>query len=222
MLPFRNTYQQGLADDNKRSSAPHMTEVTACEDDLLRRSAGGDEDAFIALYRRRQAGIYRFALHMCGNSAIAEEVTQEVFLAVLREGGRFNAARGSAAGYLFGVARNQVLKHLDRDKAYVAIDAGAVSAITPAVDGAGPLADLTRAETIDLVRQAVLSLPAGYRETVVLCDLEEVSYADAAAALNVPIGTVRSRLSRGRALLAGKLKSPGKLAGGFDAMRCFA
>jgi RNA polymerase sigma-70 factor (ECF subfamily) len=188
-----------------------MTEITVSEDDLLRRSAAGDEDAFIALYRRRQAGIYRFALHMCGNSAVAEEVTQEVFLAVLRDGGRFNAAKGSAAGYLFGVARNQVLKHLDRHKPYVAIDAEA------AMDGGGPLADLTRAETIERVREAVLSLPAGYRETVVLCDLEEVSYADAATALNVPIGTVRSRLSRGRALLAGKLKS-----GGYDAMRCFA
>ena len=201
MRPFRNTYQQPL----KRA---HMTEITGSEDDLLRRSAAGDEEAFMALYRRRQAGIYRFALHMCGMPAVAEEVTQEVFLAVLRDGGRFNAAKGSAAGYLFGVARNQVLKHLDRHKPYVAMDAEA------AMDARGPLADLTRAETIDLVRQAVLSLPAGYRETVVLCDLEEVSYADAAAALNVPIGTVRSRLSRGRALLADKLKSP--------AMRCFA
>jgi RNA polymerase sigma-70 factor (ECF subfamily) len=185
-----------------------MTEVTGSEDDLLRRSAAGDEEAFIALYRRRQAGIYRFALHMCGISAVAEEVTQEVFLAVLRDGGRFNATKGSAAGYLFGVARNQVLKHLARAKTYVAIDAEAAVAVEPVTD------DLTRAETVELVRQAVLSLPAGYREAVVLCDLEEVSYADAAAALNVPIGTVRSRLSRGRALLAGKLKSP--------AMRCFA
>ena len=174
-----------------------MTEVTISEDDLLRRSAVGDEDAFVALYRRRQAGIFRFALHMTGNSAVAEEVTQEVFLTVIRDGGRFDSSRGSAAAYLFGVARNQVLKHLERDRVYVAMDDETAPSAAPV--------DLTRAETIENVRQAVLSLPAGYRETVVLCDLEEMSYAEVAAALDVPIGTVRSRLSRGRGLLLDKL-----------------
>ena len=95
-------------------------------------------------------------------------------------------------------------------------------AAEPVAVGPCPLGDLTRAEVIDSVRQAVLSLPAGYREAVVLCDLEEMSYAEAAIALSVPVGTVRSRLSRGRALLLEKLKSAGRAAGGFDAMRCFA
>jgi RNA polymerase sigma-70 factor (ECF subfamily) len=198
-----------------------MTEVTAIsEDDLLRRSAAGDEEAFLALYRRRQAGIFRFALHMSGNLSVAEEVTQEVFLAVIREGSRFDAARGSAGAYLLGVARKHVLKYLDRDRPYVGMDDQSHPVGTPA--DLGPLADVTRAQTIEVVRQAVLSLPPVYRETVVLCDLEEMSYADAAAALNVPLGTVRSRLSRGRALLLDKLKSSGKPSGGFDAMRCFA
>ena len=204
---FRKTYQQPL-------KWAHMTEITIGEDDLLRRAAAGDEDAFIALYRRRQAAIYRFALHMSGSPSLAEEVTQEVFLTVIRDGNRFDAARGSAGAYLFGVARNQVLKHLDRDRPYVAMD--------DQTGAQAPPVDLTRAETIEAVRQAVLSLPAVYREAIVLCDLEEMSYADAAAALNVPVGTVRSRLSRGRALLLDKLKAAGKPAGGFDALRCFA
>jgi RNA polymerase sigma-70 factor (ECF subfamily) len=199
-----------------------MTEITTIsDDDLLRRSAAGDEDAFLALYRRRQAGIFRFALHMSGNQSIAEEVTQEVFLTLIREGGRFDAARGSAGAYLFGVARNQVLKHLERDRPYVSMNDEEPAAESVAI-GPCPLGDLTRAEVIDSVRQAVLSLPAVYREAVILCDLEEMSYAEAAAALSVPVGTVRSRLSRGRALLLEKLKSAGKPAGGFDAMRCFA
>jgi RNA polymerase sigma-70 factor (ECF subfamily) len=199
-----------------------MTEITTIsDDDLLRRSAAGDEDAFLALYRRRQAGIFRFALHMSGNPSTAEEVTQEVFLTVIREGGRFDSARGSAGAYLFGVARNQVLKHLERDRPYVSMN-DEESAAEPVAVGPCPLGDLTRAEVIASVRQAVLSLPAGYREAVVLCDLEEMSYADAAVALNVPIGTVRSRLSRGRVLLLEKLKSAGRPAGGFDPMRCFA
>src|SRR4029077_7848542 len=67
------------------------------------------------------------------------------------------------------------------------------------------LDDLTRRETVEQVRRAVLSLPEAYREAVVLCDLENASYEDAAAALECPVGTVRSRLSRGRAMLAQKL-----------------
>lgn len=67
------------------------------------------------------------------------------------------------------------------------------------------LDDLTRRETIEAVRNAVLSLPALYREVVVLCDLEDATYEAAAAALDCPVGTVRSRLSRGRAMLGQKL-----------------
>lgn len=198
-----------------------MTETTqASDDDLLRRSSSGDEEAFIALFRRRQGGIYRFALNMSGNENVAEEVVQEVFLTVIRDGGRFDPERGTASAYLFGIARNQVLRFLERDRQYVAIDEGGALAST--ADGhPGPLAEMTKAEMIDAVRQAVLSLPAMYREAVVLCDLGEMSYADAAAAMNVPVGTVRSRLNRGRALLLEKLRA-GKPDRGFDALGCFA
>ena len=68
-----------------------------------------------------------------------------------------------------------------------------------------PAADLTRAEGIDRVRKAVLTLPVRYREVVVLCDLQELSYAETADALGCAVGTVRSRLHRARALLAAKL-----------------
>jgi RNA polymerase sigma-70 factor, ECF subfamily len=74
---------------------------------------------------------------------------------------------------------------------------------------AGPedlLEDLTRSESIEQVRQAVLSLPPVFREVIVLCDLQDSSYDEAAAALDCPVGTVRSRLSRGRAMLARKLR----------------
>ncbi len=70
------------------------------------------------------------------------------------------------------------------------------------------LEDLTQRETIEQVRRAVLSLPGPYREAVVLCDLEDLSYQEAAEALDCPVGTVRSRLNRGRAMLARKLRGP--------------
>jgi RNA polymerase sigma-70 factor (ECF subfamily) len=168
----------------------------------------GDEDAFTVLYRRRQAAVYRFALHMTGSVVIAEDVTQEVFIALIEHTRRFNPERGTLASFLFGIARNLVLRRLEKDRT-----------AEPMEDFAGNedlLEDLTRRETIDQVRRAVISLPAVYREAVVLCDLNDVSYQDAAAALDCPVGTVRSRLNRGRSMLAQKLSgtaAPASAAG---------
>jgi RNA polymerase sigma-70 factor (ECF subfamily) len=170
------------------------------DDELLARSRAGDERAFTALYRRRQAGIYRFALQMSGSAAIAEEVTQEAFLVLIRWPERYDPARGLLASFLYGVARNYVLRLLDGQREGGPLDEEDAPPVAATV-----LGDLARAEQIDSVRQAVLSLPVKYREAVVLCDLQEQSYEDAAAALGCAVGTVRSRLHRGRALLMEKL-----------------
>jgi RNA polymerase sigma-70 factor (ECF subfamily) len=175
--------------------------------DLLVKALAGDEESFTALYRRRQGCVYRFALHMSACRSVAEEVTQEVFLAIIRETGGFDPRRGSLTAYLYGIARNHVLRCLERDRFYVPIGEepdGDVAQWTAAVDTLG---DLTRGETIDSVRQAVLALPANFREVVVLCDLHEMSYVDAAAALGCAVGTVRSRLHRARGMLLEKLKA---------------
>jgi RNA polymerase sigma-70 factor (ECF subfamily) len=166
--------------------------------------ARGDEDAIVALYRRRQGGIYRFALQMSGSAAVAEEVTQDVFLALIRDGTGYDPSRGTVAGYLYGIARNQVRRHLERDGGYQALEPEAAETLASSDD---PLAELTREERLETLRRAVLSLPGNYREVVVLCDLHEMDYAEAAAVLDCPVGTVRSRLHRARALLADKLRS---------------
>jgi len=175
--------------------------------DLLQRALAGDEESFTALYRRRQGSVYRFALQMSGRSSVAEEVTQEVFLAMIREAGRFDPGRGSLMAYLYGIARNHVLRCLERDRLYVSMadEPDGESAQWTAKEDT--LGDLTRGETIESVRQAVLSLPANFREVVVLCDLHEMSYADAAAALDCAVGTVRSRLHRARGMLLEKMKA---------------
>lgn len=194
-----------------------MTDRTlATDEQLLRWSATGDEEAFAALYRRRQGGVYRFALHFSGRPDIAEEVTQEVFLTLIREPDRFDASRGSLSSFLLGVARNHLLRLLDRDRCYVPVDEE--TSESSAEDG-NILGRLTREEAIGAVRQAVLTLPHAYREAVVLCDLEEVSYAEAAQLLGIPVGTVRSRLNRARGLLLEKLKAGGR---GKSAVRCSA
>src|SRR4030081_3255367 len=90
--------------------------------DLLKRALEGDEESFATLYRRRQAGVYRFALQMSGRPSLAEEVTQEVFLTVIRDAGRFDPERGSLVAYLYGIARNHVLRSLERERFSVPID----------------------------------------------------------------------------------------------------
>jgi RNA polymerase sigma-70 factor, ECF subfamily len=183
------------------------------DDDLLRRMRAGEEEAFTALYRRRQAAVYRFALHMSGSPSVAEEVTQEVFLVLIRQSEQFDPAKGTLASFLFGVARNRVLRCLERERWYVPLPAGSPDDDSSPGPGCtpgsleDPLDGLTQRETIERVRQAVQTLPINYREAVVLCDLQELSYEQAAQALGCAIGTVRSRLHRGRAMLLEKLQS---------------
>ena len=171
--------------------------------DLLRLLSGGDEKAFLEFYRRQQGLVYRFALQMSGKTEIAEEVTQEVFMVVMASGARYDADRGSVAAYLYGIARNIVLRALERERPYMTTLDEADSVY---VEG-DVLGDLTRNERVETLRRAVLALPPSYREVVVLCDLHERDYAEAATALGCAIGTVRSRLHRARALLMEKMRA---------------
>ncbi len=208
-----------------------MTQTTDLADALLlRRMARGDEDAFTEVYRQKHPAIYRFALHMTGNPAVAEDVTQEVFMALIRNPKRFDPARGTLGGFLFGVARNHLRKRWEQDRRLVAFDgdpddlrenASVVGSFHRGASGNGANGNgnghgtfatgtswdaFTSVETIGRVRQAVATLPENYREVVVLCELEELSYEEAASALKCPVGTVRSRLHRARAMLVEKLR----------------
>jgi|SRR5580704_3900656 RNA polymerase sigma-70 factor (ECF subfamily) len=193
---------------------------------LLRRMIAGDEEAFTVLYRRRHPSIYRFALHMSGNVAVAEDVTQEVFMTLIRDAKRFDPERGTLGGFLFGIARNHLRRRWEQERHSLPLPADADeldSLLSASVgpgknglsngngngNGRGPFLltrdEYTSLETVGRVRHAVATLPANYREVVILCELEEMSYEDAASALDCPVGTVRSRLHRARALLVEKL-----------------
>src|SRR5579863_9756709 len=99
--------------------APYSSQT---DDELLFRLRNGDEQAFAALYRRRQGSIYRFALHMSGAPSVAEDITQEVFLALLREECGYDRERGTLSGYLFGIARKLVLRNRERGRADVPLE----------------------------------------------------------------------------------------------------
>ena len=182
-----------------------MTDLDSTPDDvLLNRVAAGDRDAMATLFRRRQQNVFRFALHLTGSQAVADDVTQDVFVAVIRDAARFEAGRSSVTAWLCGIARNYVRRRFAEPETdpldYE--DPEAAPAVTP-----DPRGDLTQAEEVEALRRAVLSLPMRYREAVVLCDLHEMPYADAAEALGCAVGTVRSRLHRGRALLTAKMQA---------------
>src|SRR5918912_3650901 len=124
------------------------------DEDLWRLARAGDEHAFTLLYRRRQAALYRFAWQMSGSATIAEDVTQEVFLALLADGAGFDPTRGTLAAYLYGIARRQVLRRFEKERAFVAFadeDEGQASA-AQFVAPDDPLAELAQRETVEAVR----------------------------------------------------------------------
>src|SRR5688572_18136059 len=175
------------------------------DDVLLARIASGAADALAALFQRRQGDVYRFALHMSGAIAVAEDVTQDVFLVVMRDAGRYEPGRSTVAAWLCGIARNCVRQRLERDGKWDSLDEEPLREDAQAMVHPDPLGELTRGERVEMLRRAVFALPLRYREVVVLCDLEELTYAEAADALGCAIGTVRSRLHRARTMLAVKL-----------------
>lgn len=183
----------------------HDIEQDPSDETLLSRIAAGDVESLSALFRRRQQNVYRFALHLTGSPSMADDVTQDVFVAVIGNAGRFEPGRSAVPAWLCGMARNFVRRRIAVDRGAASIDADEeLEAALPA-SSSDPLGDLTNAEAVEALRKAVLTLPLRYREVLVLCDLQELSYIDAAAALECPVGTVRSRLSRARTLLTSKM-----------------
>lgn len=180
-----------------------MTDMSSAaqQDDLVARIASGDRDAFARLYRECRPDVYRFALHMCGAASCAEDVVQDVFLAVISAASRYQPGRSGVKPWLLGIASNHV-RRWRHQRVFVPLpEEGSADArkLTAEPD---PVGELTRRQHDAALSRAILELPVRYREVVVLCDLEELSYETAASGLGCAIGTVRSRLHRGRALLA--------------------
>lgn len=194
------------ASDAGRSSAEASAEA---DEHLVERVAAGDREAFAALYRRHHATIFRFARLMTGSNEMAEDVVQEVFLTLMLSASRYDASRSALSTYLYGVARQHTRRRLFRERRFVTIDDSAIDASMAPGDVA---ADAERRDEIQRLRRAIVALPSRYREVIVLCDLQDVSYGDVAAALECPIGTVRSRLHRARQLLAKKMRPASEMA----------
>ena len=177
---------------------------TDAEDaDLLQRMATGNREAFASLFRRYHGLVYRFSVQMTGSRDVAEDVTQEVFIALAENHARYRPERGSLKAYLYGIARHLVVHREKRtwSRREVDIDALQGDDAHMVATSFDPIDELSRAETIVALRRAILGLPRHYREVIVLCELNSLSYEEAAQVIGCRVGTIRSRLNRARALL---------------------
>ncbi|MDF3019688.1 MAG: polymerase, sigma-24 subunit, subfamily [Steroidobacteraceae bacterium] len=176
------------------------------DSEYMARLATGDATALRCLYQRHGRALLRFSTAMCRSPQVAEDLVHDTFVALLREPFSFDPALGSAYGYLCGVLRHRVSRHFRQERRWVTLD--------PEDEGTearsetqNPVDEIARSEVTAAFRRAMLELPLQHREIIALCDLEELPYATVATILGVPLGTVRSRLHRARALLSIRLVS---------------
>jgi RNA polymerase sigma-70 factor, ECF subfamily len=176
--------------------------------ELLQQAASGDGEAFAALFERYRHVVYRFARAMTGSPDAAEDVTQEVFVILMRELSRYVPERSAFSTYLYGIARNVSRDRVRRERRFLSLDTLGLS-VPERLDGVprvSPFERLVDQEAGAEVRRALAQLPDRYREVVILCDLHDLSYAQVAAVVRASVAAVRARLHRGRHLLRRRLR----------------
>jgi RNA polymerase sigma factor (sigma-70 family) len=180
--------------------------LTDADSELIRRCRGGDEAAWLELVTRHTRRVFSIAYRFAGRVDEAEDLTQEVFVKVYQSLGRYAPAAGSFEGWLSAVARNHAIDHYRRrrEERLRRVETSAGLEALPS-RGEGPQRTLEREERARLVRRGLRALPSELREAIVLCDLQGLSYEDVAATLGIPLGTVKSRINRGRLELAKRL-----------------
>jgi RNA polymerase sigma-70 factor (ECF subfamily) len=198
------------------------SDAASSDAELVNRLRHKDENAFLHLYDLHRSAVFRFLMHMTGSIVVAEELTQEVFVVILDSMtagtvGQFDPEKGTLEGYLLGIGRNLARAERRRENRVVSLD-GVVE--TPEwnqlLENSGQRNQawdvatfLEKRSELRSLYRAILELPEHYREAVILCSLQEKSYRDAAAILECSEGTVASRISRAKAIMAAKLRKCG-------------
>jgi RNA polymerase sigma-70 factor (ECF subfamily) len=187
-----------------------MGEAAPSDIELIERTCGGETDAFASLVSRYEDYVFNAVAHLVGSGHEAEDITQEVFLKAFRNIGRFRR-EAMFSTWLYGIMLNSVRsrwRKRGRRPKVVSLSAnpGEGNPGSPQESpGDGPLEQVLRAERVELVRRSIATLPEDLREVIVLRDLEGLSYEELAESLNVPLGTVKSRLFRARNALKDKI-----------------
>ena len=170
--------------------------------DLLRRVRAGDASAMSALYARHQAPLFRFAVLRAGSADTAADVVQDVFVALIEGKLAFDPMRGALSSFLYGVARNFILKRDEAARRFLPhhpVDGEEDEEIGIIDPSPTPLEHLLNSQRAERIRAALLQLAPHYRDVLILYEMQELSYVEIAEICHIDIGTVRSRLSRARA-----------------------
>jgi RNA polymerase sigma-70 factor (ECF subfamily) len=173
---------------------------------LVDRCRNGDEAAWHELVSRHTRRVFGVAYRFTGLVEEAEDLTQDVFIKVYQNLHRYQSNDGAFTTWLTTVARNQAIDHYrrKREERVRRTDDPTLIDVVPA-PGGGPQGDLERAERVELVRRGLRALPAELREPLLLCDIHGMAYTEVAQTLRIPLGTVKSRINRGRLELAKRL-----------------
>ncbi len=170
----------------------------------MARCRAGDEHAWGELVARHTRRVFNIAYRFTGRVEEAEDLTQEIFVKIYQNLGRYRVGDGALPAWIATVSRHAAIDRYRRRRDERLHDDPEVLALLPA-PGDTPAHAVERAETVRLVHAGLRALPRELREVLVLCDLQEASYDEAARLLGVPLGTVKSRLNRGRLELAKRL-----------------
>ena len=196
--------------------------AAASDAELVERLKQRDKHAFLSLYDLHRSSVFRFLMHMTGSIAAAEEFTQEVFVVILDamctgKVGQFDPQKGTLESYLFGIARNLARAEQRRTRRLVSLDnvietpewERLLNTMLQERRKQDVAVLLAARSELRVLYRAILELPEQYRETIVLCALQEKSYRDAAVVLQCSEGTIASRMNRAKTILAAKLRRSG-------------
>jgi RNA polymerase sigma-70 factor (ECF subfamily) len=181
--------------------------LTDSDSDLLQRCRAGDEVAWRELVARHTRRVFNLAYRFVGRVDEAEDLTQEVFIKVYQSLDRYRQGEAAFSTWLTTVARNQVIDDYRRrreERRRRLEDPAVLDGIASSEEG--PLRGLEREERVEFVRRGLRALPADLREPLILCDLQGLPYEQVAGLLQIPLGTVKSRINRGRLELAKRLR----------------
>ncbi len=181
-----------------------MPERTTADELLLQRAAKGDQAAFLELYDRHREPIFRFAYRLLGSVDIAEDITHDCFLSLIRRPEGYRPERAALRTYLFAITRNLALKHFrDTGRETGLEEVTQEPQVSPRQV---PLRKMLDEELAAQVREAVFSLPALQREALILFEYEGLSLNEIAAVVDADVGAVKARLYRARESLKRTLR----------------
>ncbi len=171
---------------------------------LLERAGGGDQAAFVSLYERHRDAVFRFAYRFLGSAEIAEDITHDCFLSLMRKPANFNPARASLRTYLYAAARNLSLKYFRESGRETTMED--LKEHPTVGRREQPLNKLLDEELSQKVKEAVSDLPPLQREALVLFEYEGLALSEIATVVGTDVGAVKARLHRARQRLKNALQ----------------